>query len=441
MSLKIFLDDFNNINKLILEKESKGFDIFESIKMIINEELLKLGITTEMIPTMDVEVYNSMLKSNLVLSFLHAININKSDDNKYVILKYNTRYSKFYSHFKYARSLVLNREVDNLKVISYGFEKFFNLGEKGVTPDDVDSQIKENGHGYMVDKLDGTNITARGLEEELLINTTGSLSKAIQVYKGEEQINPILEAEKFLIASSSDIKMINENKDIAFIYEMIGVHKIVVDYDKSFNGLHLIGGRKFLDEKGLNSRMLSQDEIKYFADKYNVRYVSASKISSVSEALDLVNSPLYKGKEGVVVYVGDNIYKIKCDDYVLVHHLKMKKDLKTNADLKQFIKLITPLIINDSLDDYIGIYKGNTPEHVLKISEAINKELDEFNIKVLNIIDNYKNVSDSEFFKNINNFKFPNEYKSIIGAIRKNMQYKNKLSNIIIDKVYKKLES
>lgn len=441
MSLFNFINDFNMVNKLIIDKENRGFSIKESIKEIINEELLKEGISIKNIDSMDVEFYNSVIKSNLILSFLHAINFNKSDDNNYLILKYNTRYSKYYINSKYARSLVVNRDVDNVKIISYGFEKFYNLGEKGITSDDVDFKINENGSGYMVDKLDGVNITVRGLDNDILINTTGSLTKVIQFYKGEEQVNPIIEAEKYLLNSINDFKMVNENKDIAFIYEMIGVHKIVVNYNDSFNGLHLIGGRKFLDEKGLNSRMLTQEEIQNLAEKYNVRYVKSTKIKSMREVLDLVNSNSYKGKEGVVVYVGEDIYKVKCDDYVLVHHLKMKKELKTNDDLKQFLKLLTPLIINDSLDDYIGIFKGKIPLNILELCNEIEKELDYFNIKVLNIISNLSEVSDSEFFKSLGSLNLPNEYKNLAGAIRKNLKYNTKLSNIIIEKVFKNIKT
>lgn len=432
MSLQAFLQDFNTVNKQILELEKTGLTLTEAVTELISKGFEKLGYID--LTQHDVEDINKSIKSDLTLAFLHAVKFNLSDDNNYVILKYNTRYAKFYKHSKYARSLVLNRVPDNIQVISYGFTKFYNLGEKEVFPETIQELIDKEKVAYLANKLDGTNITSRNFNGTLITNTTGTLSKMPIIYKGEEYPNHIIEAEKNF--NENTLNMINENPDIAFIFELIGVQQIIVEYTEKDFGLHLIGARKFLNAEGTESVMLSQPEIKEIAEKYNVRSVDIQEINSITSAIDLVNGEQFEGLEGSVIYVGQDIVKIKRDDYVLAHQLKMKHTLKTTSDLKQFINLLTPLIVNESIDDYIGIYKGNIPTHVEYLIEKISLEFEKFDFMVFSLKEKNPNLTIKDFNMNFNSYNIDKKFQSIICRYLINKPYKNSLIELIVNKIY-----
>lgn len=443
--LKDFLVDYNIINSEILKVESElGLNFRESIVHLIHERFLSYGIDNHNLDvTFDVNEYNNIIRNDLFLSFLHAVNFNVSDDNNYFILKYNTRYLKFYKNADVARSLVVNREVDNIQIISYGFHKFYNLGEKDVFTSTVQEKVDNSESiSYYGNKLDGTNITSRFVKGDLLTNTTGSLSKLIQTYKGKVQPNYILEAEFFITNDSNYFLMLEENPDIAFIFELIGENnQIVVEYDKSEHGLYLIGARQFLSEDGVESRLISQEELISLSLKYNVLITDIKPFINVQDLVDMINSSSYKGKEGVVLYVDGNIYKVKADDYVLVHHLYMKKSLKHDKDLKEFINIIIPLLVKESFDDYLGVFKGNVPQFVLDIAEKGSSLLEIYDMLIKGHLEKGKEMEDNEFFKYISlSSNIDKNLKSLIITTRKGINTNKLLSDLLINLTFKEMK-
>lgn len=427
------------INSLLLEKEKQGMSLYEARQSLIQEALFEEGITEKNVTETPINVYNNILKNNKILSFLHAVSLSPSDDNDYLILKYNMRYRRYYKLSDYARSLIVSRK--ELKIVSQGFTKFYNLGEKDVTPEVVEEQLEEN-LGYVVDKLDGTNITSRFVNNDLLTSTTGALTKEKLIYNNKEFPNFIVNSEEFIHKNQNYFDMISENPSDAFIFEFItDFNQIVVKYDKSDYGLHLIGVRRFINENGTESYLLTQPEVDAYAKKYGIKYSGYKPLENVDEIIKYVNGPNYSGKEGVVLYVGDNIYKIKADDYTLAHQLKMKHSIKTKDDLFQFINLLTPLIVNEKLDDYIGIYKGQIPGFIQKLIDEIEKNYFEVNILVDTFLNENNHLEGKEFFAKVAKLSLDMDIKNVIGIKKKNKRYNGLIINYLIKKLSKELKN
>lgn len=438
MSILKFMEDYKLINKLLLDKENQGMSLYEAKQSLIQEELLKEGITPENVTATPIKVYNEILKNNKILSFLHAVTLSPSDDNKYLVLKYNLRYKRYYKLADYARSLVVSRE--ELKIVSQGFTKFYNLGEKDITPKVIEEELIDN-LGYVVDKLDGTNITSRFVDDSLLTSTTGNLTKKKRIYNEQEFPNFIIDSELYIHENKNYHQMISENPSDAFIFEFItDYNQIVVKYDKSDYGLHLIGVRRFTNEDGTESHLLPQPEVAAYAEKYGVKYSGYKPLQNVDELISYVNGPAYSGKEGVVLYVGDNIYKIKADDYTLVHQLKMKHSIKTPDDLFQFINLLVPLIVNEKLDDYMGIYKGKVPDFVRNLIDEIDKKYFEVNIIVDTFLNENTDLEGKEFFAKVAQLSLPMDIKNVIGVKKKNQNYSRLIINYLIAVLSKELK-
>ena len=389
----------------------EGYNFLEKLKNLKSQELSKLGIEDE--TAVEGTELNDVIKSSKTLRILYAINFKISDDGSLLLIKYNLRRKKLYPLADLARGLVLDFET--LNVVSQSFSKFYNVGEKEITPKMVDKMLVEVGEGFAVNKLDGSNIAIRKYNGDNLISSTGSLSKKPMYFNGELQKNIIVEAEKEI---TSNIQLaLDENPKYCLIFEFIGFSKIVVDYSEEKNGLHLIGVRKMLENN--DSELMSQDELSDFASNYGIPREQVYKIKSYSEVEELLETNDFKGTEGVVVYIGKEIYKIKKNDYVLSHQIVSNRGgIYSENTLTQMGNVIATLTLNESIDDYFGVLKGDINPKYIEMMEISNKVINDFEIKVIQKIQSAKDLEDKVFYKEIVP-TLPSYAKNVAGLIRK----------------------
>lgn len=429
MTINLFLDKFKEVDKAIKDTGKEIF--FEALNQVKTDELFKLGIENEF--EVEPEILNETIKKSDLLRFIYAINMNISDDKKYIIFKYNVRRAKLFPLYTYARGLVVDRET--YQVVSQTFEKFFNVGEKGIGTQEINEKLEKQGIGYAVNKLDGSNVGIRHLNGKNLVHTMGSLTKKEQIFEGKKMLNHIVEAEQMITPNIQ--KALEENADCTFIFESIGETTIVVEYPKEYEGLHLIGIRQFGNNN--ESSLLSQRQVREYATKYNLPCEPFYEVKNMNDIEELLKQEQFKGQEGVVVYIGDEIFKVKKEEYVCMHHLKLHKPLTDIESIKEVANLIVPLVMTESIDDYIGIFKGDIPKKMQEIIDVTEILYGRFYDQVIEKINHLKDMDDKEFFDLVKEGHFPNEYKGFVGAIRKG-KWKTpnpKLVRIIADKVVK----
>lgn len=411
MSIQEFKDDVVKTLEKVKGYEGEEFEVkLSNYKKALLKES---GIDNEY--EAKGEELNEAIKGSKELSFIYAVQMKASDCGKYIVCVYSPRRSKVYKNYKYARGIVF--DYDTYEIVSQSYEKFNNVGEAKVFPKDVDKQIKDNGYGYAVNKLDGSAFNLRWYNGEIFASTKGSLSKKEKMYKGELQKNLILEGLK--VVTPNIEKALKENPDKVLIFELIldGVNNVVVNYGKEKQGLTLTGLRVF--EDGTNSRMYNQEEVRELSVVYGIPCEEALKVKSYDEVISLVNSEEYKGQEGVVIYVGGNIYKVKRDDYLIRHNLRMTRDFTKENTMVQMVDLVTRLVLQDAVDDYIGLLKGDVDPKVEEIIDVVTDAVDEFERGVINRVNKLKNISDEEFRNLLNEGLLPKDKVGYAYQIRK----------------------
>lgn len=290
MTINLFLDKFKEVDKAIKDTGKEIF--FEALSQVKTDELFKLGIENEF--EVEPEILNETIKKSDLLRFIYAINMNISDDKKYIIFKYNVRRAKLFPLYTYARGLVVDRET--YQVVSQTFEKFFNVGEKGIGTKEINEKLEKEGIGYAVNKLDGSNVGIRYIQNENLVHTTGSLTKKENVFEGKKMLNHIVEAESMI---TKNIQLaLEENTKCTFIFESLGEQAIVVEYPKEFKGLHLLGIRQFGNNN--ESHLLSQQTVREYAKQYDIPCEPYFEVKSMEDIEALLQQPQFKGQEGVV---------------------------------------------------------------------------------------------------------------------------------------------
>lgn len=218
------------------------------------------------------------------------------------------------------------------KLISAGFPKFSNLGEKP----DVFGTIKSLNGTTIVEKLDGSLLSVSKYNGEMIIRTRGTFD-ATKLPNGQEI--DILKNKYPKVFSHGSYTW-----NYSLLFEWLSPsNRIVIKHDVV--DMKLIGG--IYHE---NYSMMSQTELDNFSDKLNVPRPQYFKFNSLDDLINNVKN--FKNLEGVCIVTNDGkIYKVKGDEYLIKHRLKEK--------LASFDKLL----------DYYVLHKLVSPEEIYKIIE------------------------------------------------------------------------
>lgn len=236
---------------------------------------------------------------------------------------------RFSDIVKECRSLVIEYCSLELKfkVVSRGFDRFFNYGESEV-------EVPFSGlTGY--EKRDGSFLCMFYYQGEWLWRTTSMIKPEGVLYDFDkitwkdlvEPILPDIESASKLSLLYDDRFFSNllEEEDLSLMFEITSnYNKIVHNYTST--ELTLLAGR-FTDGYYLVASVAD-----YLAEKLKVNRPKTYTFDSGQEAQEAADN-LPNLQEGFVFYSaedGDPIYKVKSKEYVKAHHVKGEETLTVN---------------------------------------------------------------------------------------------------------------
>lgn len=229
------------------------------------------------------------------------------------------------------RSSIWTRNGD---LISAGFKKFFNWGEK---PDLTYTpfSLTANGGCQVMEKIDGSTIIISNYKGELIVRTRGT-TDATELETGDE-----IELLREKYPKVFDNEYLENGYSILCEW-VTPNNKIVIDYPEP--DIYLIGIVKHLDYT-----MLYQEALDTLAETWLVKRPKTYEYKTVKEMLEDV--PTWVDTEGVCVYCnkGQDIRKLKADYYLKLHRLK--------SELGSYERVVDFYIENDcpSYNDFYNI--------------------------------------------------------------------------------------
>lgn len=280
--------------------------------------------------------------------------------DNYVLLRYTdftTVYNamtpeKYWSYcdgiYRECRSLVL--DIENEKTILHGYDKFFNVGELQETSIDIVRWKVANARVFEVtDKLDGSMLLATMTDSGDIVTATSHSLNADTSWHLEL-------GNSMLYTDENIIHMMRDYKGYTFVFEMISeFDPHVVKYDKSENGLYLIGIRT---SRGV---MMYYRNILEIANEYNVRSTVRFDMS-LDDILNSRDSKHSDEAEGFVVRVDDDFYKIKYTEYVMMHKI-LGSIISSNA--------VIDAIARDVFDDFCSRVPDSYKARVYQIADTV----------------------------------------------------------------------
>lgn len=204
---------------------------------------------------------------------------------------------------KQCRGLIVDMD-DNWKIISYAYDRFFNVGEVHAADIDWDT-------AKVYEKLDGSLITMYAYDGKWRVATRGNPGAAGPVYGSEGKTFADLFWQAF---EASGYKLPPADNQLCFMFElMTPENRVVVHHTEYKVVLH--GARNLV-----SLQELGPEEI---ATKLGWDCVKTYNASNLDEIKRLSEGLRGHETEGFVVRDANcNRVKIKLDSYVHLHHLR-----------------------------------------------------------------------------------------------------------------------
>lgn len=256
--------------------------------------------------------------------------------------------------YRECRSVVI--DLENECLVLTPFRKFFNIGEQEETQINViQDKIARAKSIEISDKLDGSMVSARSYNGQLVISGSQALDAA-KSFRLEHYYNWFNE-------NPNAIQMLIDYPNRTFIFESIwSKDPHVVQYDTADEGLYLIGMRSV--DNGIEADYL---EVTETAVEYGVRSVHPLTMTFEQMFDQCRNGDIPSNEaEGYVMSIDGEKFKCKHSNYILMHHA-ISKILSPNA--------IMDAIREDRLDDFISMvpeaYRPQADEIVKNIREYV----------------------------------------------------------------------
>lgn len=233
-------------------------------------------------------------------------NLKISEDDGYVLFKYNQIASDFNEEIcKEARGLILDTQ-DNFRVVRYAFKKFFNVDEGFAAKLDWDSAVA-------TEKIDGSIMSVWFARDKWHLSTNGTIDAFKAELNGVGPYKTFGELFESVLPLST---FANYNKHRCWTFELVSPYnKVVIDYPETKVYLLSVRDMDSLEE-------LCLDAVEMIADANGL---------TVPERYDLNNEADYRkvveqmpeGHEGIVVRdVNGERVKIKTLLYFEMHRAK-----------------------------------------------------------------------------------------------------------------------
>lgn len=272
--------------------------------------------------------------------------------------------------FRECRSVVIDIKNDCIALTA--MSKFKNYGEdlndwsetsiqnKIINSKKVEITNKMDGsfQQYRYYSINGNNTIIGSGSQALDQNESWRLKKGFDLLVNSENNQGPMEY----------LSMLKDYRDYTFMFEFISPdNQIVVQYDKSQEGLYLFSARNNETGKEMNFKQLSE-----LANKYNINIVEYYNNYTLNDILGKVKNYSCNEKEGWVVKIYDqnNNYfrvKVKIDDYVLMHRA-LSKLVSPNSIIQAYE--------NGKIDDFYSKiplgYKDSADKICANIVKYIN---------------------------------------------------------------------
>lgn len=233
-------------------------------------------------------------------------NLKISEDDGYVLFKYNQIASDFNEEIcKEARGLILDTQ-DNFRVVRYAFKKFFNVDEDFAARLDWDSAVA-------TEKIDGSIMSVWFARGKWHLSTNGTIDAFKAELNGVGPYKTFGELFESVLPLST---FAHYNKHRCWTFELVSPYnKVVIDYPETKVYLLSVRDMDSLEE-------LTLDAVEMLADANGL---------TVPERYDLNNEADYRkvveqmpeGHEGIVVRdVNGERVKIKTLLYFEMHRAK-----------------------------------------------------------------------------------------------------------------------
>lgn len=360
----VYRDTLNKIKEII--KESKDelllpinlrLDIESFINDIkiknLNKKILDILYENGKLDNKDEENIKLLDLNNVhLLKLLCKIlsGVSYSQRGNLLLLKYNKSiwYIGWNEYYMACRGKVI--DINTNQIITYPFDKFFNLNEVNETRIEHIQTILENAEYIsLTDKIDGSIISMSKYKGKILITSNGGFEN--------EGINKA----KKLINDKYTYFRDNLKEGYTYIFEIIYPEdKKVVDYGNE-EKLILLAIRDLKTEI-----LLRYEDCKRISLELSLELVENMVYTSLEELIFKAKNLKKSNKEGWVLRIiskdSDVMLKIKLEEYCRIHRVVL-------SDLNLFS--VYNLIYNNQLDDVLANVNELVKEDILKIVNKI----------------------------------------------------------------------
>lgn len=275
-------------------------------------------------------------------------NLKISDDDGFVLFKYNQISSDFSEEIcNEARGLILDMR-DNFKVVRMAFKKFFNLEEKYAASIDWGTAVAN-------EKIDGSIISVWFARGDWHISTNGT----IDGFKAKLSDSTVYQNFGELFESVMPLYMFMGNRweNMCFTFELVSpFNKIVITYPETQVYLLTVRNMDTLEE-------ISYDKLSVWAKELGVPY---PKFYYMNDEIGFRNvvAAMGEGHEGIVVRDQfNNRVKIKTTLYFELHRAANNGVMTTEK--------LVQLVLDNDYEEFLCYF----PEYKNKI-EKIKREIE-----------------------------------------------------------------
>lgn len=329
------------------------------------------------IPKMQLEELADAYLCRFLIYFLSTISFSQKDN--LLLVKYNKSIWNFgYNNLtNICRGKVI--DINTKEIVSYPFDKFFNLGECDETNySKIENIISKANYISVMDKVDGSTIIITKTKDDFIVNTNG----------GFDNIQTHL-AKKLLVDKYKD-SLTKMEVGYTYIFELIHPQDSkVVNYNGA-KKLVLLSVRDLKDK-----RLLRYEECVEVAKNLNMDVVECFEFTNLNEFVDIAKTVKGSNREGWVIRVitgeDDIMFKLKIDEYCILHKSILGKVSPFN---------VYELMVNDILDDTLSKSDEGTKILILDMVDKINNILENIEISLRNSLDEVKskfNITQEEF--------------------------------------------
>lgn len=254
-----------------------------------------------------------------------------------IVPEIDAKWTKNNLHY---RSLIVNKEGE---VLSSGWPKFFNFGEKPEcypNPEEFEDWVVQ-------EKIDGSLVICDYVNNHFSLRTRGAASYTFQKnFKDFElltehypQLKPFLK----------------ENAHLSLLFEIVTPNNIIVLRSEAIQ-FYFLGA---VDKRSLSI----VPNVNFPFDILTPKQYNFSKLSNIIEAVRH-----WKGQEGIVLSYnkGSNRIKVKSSWYCWIHRIKSQ----LNSD-----KNLIELYVNEQMPCYETFYKIIETNFDFELAEQLKKDL------------------------------------------------------------------